>query len=341
MKAILLIFLTITLVYADDDFNSEKYQAMGRQQKFDKIWSKINENTQPYGWFSAFSLMTIFFENMKLSFDYYSDSMPEGRKKLIHSVGSVGLCEFVANSDPIANPYTGIFQGASHVLLRLSLAKQPDETKRLATQAFENFTPGLSMKILRDGVHAADTVAMFGVNGQASWDFFKNDFTTHIPVAEGLTLQLINWKFSQATKHTTKMGSKDWATYDQTGRKYDSPKFPYMLSFRPSEWAESLFPDDWQGPWQDELKKVPENFHLYDVMAMASPRSDLVNIGKIIVRKRFTASTWGDKNMFFRHQYWDDDLQVHPEWVDKDVKEVLESDNFHEAFLKKFGFAHP
>ena len=57
---------------------------------------------------------------------------------------------------------------------RLSLALEPD-TRRMTT------APGMGLKFSRDGVHSANLVAMFSVGGQESWNFFKNDFSNHIP----------------------------------------------------------------------------------------------------------------------------------------------------------------
>merc|ERR1711874_479381 len=41
-----------------------------------------------------------------------------------HSVGSVGKVEFVSSSQK----YTGLFQGASYGIVRISLAKEPSES---------------------------------------------------------------------------------------------------------------------------------------------------------------------------------------------------------------------
>ena len=57
---------------------------------------------------------------------------------------------------------------------RLSLALEPD-TEKL------NTAPGMGLKFLRDGVDSANLVAMYSVDGQESWNFFKNDFSNHIP----------------------------------------------------------------------------------------------------------------------------------------------------------------
>ena len=64
------------------------------------------------------------------------DELPAGRTKLIHSVGVVGRVVWVSLP---THPYTGIFTGANHGLLRLSLATEPDP-------ASATTIPGLALK---------------------------------------------------------------------------------------------------------------------------------------------------------------------------------------------------
>lgn len=344
MKAILLI-ITIASAFAitfcsDDDFSSAQYNALSRDQKFNKIWKRVNEDRSPYGWYSVFSLAKIFFEDMPPTFDFKSDDMPDGRLKLIHSVGAVGLVEFVAEKNESINPYTGIFKGCSHVVLRLSLAKEPDESKKTATGADDNFAPGFGIKFLRNGIHSGNTVAMFGVNGQASWNFFKNEFSNHISKANGIALQLLEKKFSQATPYTSQMGLKDMATYDQDGNNYSNNlRFPYKLIFRPTNESQSLYPDYWVENFLPQLEKIPVGLTLYDVLALEGPRTNPVKIGSLVVKLKFTRSNWGDKNLFFRHGYMDDDFAFHPEW--KNSQKMLNDPAFQQAFFEEFGYYHP
>lgn len=50
--------------------------------------SEVNKDTSSGKYPSAFELMGIYTEDMKVTMNYESDSMPKGRKKLIHSVGN-------------------------------------------------------------------------------------------------------------------------------------------------------------------------------------------------------------------------------------------------------------
>lgn len=58
----------------------------------------------------------------------------------------------------------------------MSSAAAPSKSQPLA--------PGFGLKFMRNGQDSANVVAMYGVDGQKdNWDFFANDFTTHIAPA--------------------------------------------------------------------------------------------------------------------------------------------------------------
>jgi len=282
--------------------------------------------------------MKIFFTDMKESFDIFSDNFVSDRKKYIHAVGVVGHTEFVASQDKKINPYSGIFStGCSYVILRMSCAKKPDESKITATGALDNFTPGFGIKFLRDGVPSGNTVSMYGVNGQASWNFFKHDFANHIPPAEGLALKALEKKFSSATEWTGFAGLKDIATYDQFGRDYSNNlKFPYKLIWRPNPELQTKFSDHWTQNFMTQLESLPAGTNIYSLLALESPFSDPVEIGKLNLVKPFTRSKFGDKDLFFRHGYMDDDFAFHPEWMAN-----FGTPEFQKGFKDKFGFEHP
>jgi hypothetical protein len=79
----------------------------------------------------------------------------EERKKLIHSVGVVARCKYVSTGD---HPYTGVWEGADNVIVRVSSAKAADASKPFVA-------PGVGVKFLRDNVHSGDYVAMYALDG--------------------------------------------------------------------------------------------------------------------------------------------------------------------------------
>ena len=118
---------------------------------------------------------------MNDSFDHPGDTlkglMQRARPKFIHSVGVTGHVKFIPNRN--AQHFTGLFrEGGDYGIIRFSSANKPDKSS-------QPLAPGFGLKFLRDGIDSANLVAMLGVDGQpGEWDFFANDFTTHIPPAK-------------------------------------------------------------------------------------------------------------------------------------------------------------
>lgn len=96
--------------------------------------------------------------------------MPIGRLKVTHPVGTMSKTEWIALKD---QPYTGMFKGSKHGVMRIS-----DTTA--TTPEVQKTVPGFGMKLLRDGMSSANVLAMFSFDGQTSFNFFKNRWTTHI-----------------------------------------------------------------------------------------------------------------------------------------------------------------
>ena len=75
----------------------------------------------------------------------------------------------------------------------------------------------------------ASQVAMFSLNGQQSWNFFRHDWTTHLPTP----LQYIRLlppgtlKFSTVTHNIRQVGTSDWAVAGEDGFRERHPRFPY------------------------------------------------------------------------------------------------------------------
>lgn len=137
------------------------------------------------------------------------DQMPKGalygtRSKLIHSQGAVATVKLTNSGN---HPFTGIFTGSDHGVVRLSAAAEPNSNEQL-------LAPGLGLKFLRDGIDSASLVAMYSVDGQDSFNFFKNDFSNHIPAAKSKSLIPVAAKFATVTNYVQSVGLSDWAQHD-------------------------------------------------------------------------------------------------------------------------------
>jgi len=309
--------------WAWQEASSPEYLALSAQQKHEILLSNVNEDTSSGAWPGLLDLPGIFTESMCPTLRQPGDDLPweEGifsdgwRVKYIHTVGAVGQVEW----RPVdGHSYSGMFSGGSHGWVRLSLAQQPSPPA-LKT------APGMGLKLLRSGRDSANLVAMFSVNGQESWNFFKNNFTNHIGPG-GPELIPLEIKFQEATNYISEVGLSDMARYDEAGAETDDPQFPFMLTFVPNK--ELGFPDEYVRPFTEDLVSVPADSLLYRVVARDQPLelggvdrhiADLVLVGGL------TTSMWGDQHLFFRHQDMAEDVMLRPEW---------------EPYLDKFGFEH-
>ena len=309
MRTAIILFFIIS--YAACDFSSQKYYNLKANNKMDLLWDKINQNNTPLGFYSTSALAGIFFEDMKTSFDIVGDELPAGRKKLIHTVGRVAKTEFISTKD---HPYTGIFEGCSNVLLRASVAKATDPSKNTAEGALANFTPGFGIKFLRDGFPSANLIAMYGVDGQNSWNFFKNDFSNHIPAATGGAVKALALKFSSGTPYVQNIGLKDLALINCKGEIRTKARYPFKLIFRPHKDLKTSHPDNYKIDYMDQLKNVKIGINIYDVYAIDQPNSTEKLIGSIKTTSNFMSSYWGDESLFFRHNLMEIDLAENKKW---------------------------
>jgi len=292
------------------EVSSAAYQALSAQAKADRLWSNCLEDKSSAQWFhrlaAIFKLIT---QPVCPVFRAPGDELAKNwngknRLKSIHPVGVVGKVQW---RDLGGHPYSGIFKGAQHGLARLSLALEPD-TGSMTT------APGIGLKFLRDGVDSANLVAMFSVGGQQSWNFFKNDFSNHIP-GISLSRQPLAAKFATATRNIRQVGISDWGRFGENGVEIKNPNFPYRLRFHPT--GNIRFPDNYVRPVTEDLVTIPSGSVLYQVYALDVPEElggKETRIADLVLTSKMVTSKWGDQHLFFRHQDMAEDLRLRPQW---------------------------
>merc|ERR1719419_1869715 len=316
LGSVITALLLISHCKAQDDTTSPEYIAKSAAEKSSIIMANIMEDTTGDDWYGILEMGGMFLEDMCPTFRAPGDELPfEGngiREKYIHTVGTVAQVEW---KDLGGHSYSGIFKGATNGYVRLSLAKEPVTT-------VQETAPGMGLKFLRDGIDSANLVAMYSVNGQDSWNFFKNDFTNHIGPA-GLDLVPLALKFSEATNYVSECALSNWASYGEDGAMASSLSFPFMLRFRPT--GEISFPDEYVNDFLVDLMSIPKGSTLYEVWALDIPEKmggTETHIADLVLTSDMTSSNWGDKHLFFRHQDMAEDVVLRPEW---------------EEYLDKFG----
>jgi len=305
------------------DYSGDAWQQKGAAEKKTALWAEVTRDTSPASFPSSIELGALFLESMDTSFDTVADDMPyQGpfdlirRKKLIHSVGSIAQAKWVSVG---SHPYTGVFTGSDHMLIRFSSAKPVAPN--------DNMTPGISLKFLRDGQKSANLVSMYSLSGQKSMNFFAHDFTNHVPnLGDDIpfALKALKNAFEKASKWPTMLALSDMASYDQSGNKVAQPEFPFRLVFSPNPSITAMFPETGNGDYVKDTMQLKAGTVLYDILAEDQPdennlnyeKSKPIKIGQIVLTTAPTSTNFGDTTLFFQHQRMDDDLAIHPEWVD-------------------------
>jgi len=322
MKPALALVLLLVGLACAADYHGDEWQEKSAEEKLDALWGEVTKDTTPANFPSSIELGVLFLESMGTSFDTAADDFPyQGpfdlvrRKKVIHSVGSIAKAKWISVG---SHPYTGVFTGADHMLVRFSSAKEVTPN--------ENITPGISLKFLRDGVKSANLMAMPSLMGQQSMNFFVHDFTNHVPSLNNppVAFKLMIKTFEKASKWFSMLGVSDMATYDQSGNEAATPVFPFRLVFSPNPTVTAMFPDTGDGNYVEYTQQLKEGTVLFDVYAEDEPdennlhyeKAMPVKIGQIVLTSSPTSTNYGDNILFFQHQRMDDDFAIHPEWVD-------------------------
>jgi len=315
-----LVFVFMYLCKSQTPYSGSVWESQTNDYKRSALTPSITNDTNSGSYPNIIEEAELFIEDMNTSFDNVGDDMPyqllgQRRPKLIHSVGVVANAVWT----PVPNNlgYTGIFKsGCNDMYVRLSCAQAPSASAG-------GYTPGLSIKCLRSGVKSANMFGMYSLQGQDSWNFFKNDLTNHVPDLgdnANFILKEIRATFLKASSWPVMIGLSDLAHYDQTGTNYTSPVFPFRLVFHPTTALHNQFPDaPSTQPFQEALQAgLQQPGPMYNVYAVVNPNDtpDLfVNIATISTVAPATTSYFGDTFMFFEHVRMENDFVYRPDWA--------------------------
>ena len=135
--------------------DTKDWQAMSAECKMENIWRLCLIDERRERFYTGWEFETFFAHDMNLSYDHVADTMPLGRIKKTHPVGTIAKMEWIPHPD---QPYTGMFTGSKNVLMRISetVKTTPEVTKTV---------PGFGLKLLRDGMYSANVLAMFSFDG--------------------------------------------------------------------------------------------------------------------------------------------------------------------------------
>lgn len=285
------------LVLPDD------YESFSAEKKADFLFAQF-ERTRftKLPALEAVNPLKFLFSHLMTKIDLVSDEAPSGYEKSIHAHGVAAKVAFEADD----NPYTGLFQGAPHGIIRLSLTSDPKG---------KDFAPGLALKLLVDGQPSRNISALYKLSGQGSnHNFFQNELSNIIPTQIDPKSLFSMGNFGRVTINPTKIAVNPFAAVDAKGEKIDNPNSPVQIYFVPNH---KLDMKTSAHDFRDDLLKIPEGTVLYDVYATSETGSNFrtidedrrdkaVKIGRLLTRSAFIASDFGDRRLFFRHYRYED-----------------------------------
>jgi len=316
---VIVLVLNLALILAQSTpFSGPTYQSEIADEKIQDLQTAILQDTNSGPWYS-FQEVELFLESMNVTFDTVADDMPyqflglQRRPKLIHSVGVVARATWRA----LPSPFTGVLgSGCKDVIVRLSLAHAAD--------ASNPYVPAISLKCLRSGLPSGNLFAMYSLQGQDSWNFFKHDLTNHVPdlsANSGIILEKLRARFAEASNYPVMIGLSNLASYSDNGTTVQNPKFPFRVIFHPYRAWHLYYPDSQPFvSFQEQLATTLTPSPLYQIYAQIEPDDDLtkfIQIGQLDLTSTATTSKFGDTLMFFQHTRMENDLNYRPDWAEK------------------------
>jgi hypothetical protein len=300
----------------------DSFESQTADEKLDYYWVRLSKNPKLTVEHPSFlEIVGNFFQSVRTSFDNWLPEMPKGRKKLIHTVGSVAKIEFeVKNS-----PYTGLLGNGVHKgFIRMGLAKTTDD---------DGIMPGTGWKFPRSGVPSGDFVAMHTLSPGQSWNFLKNNISNKLPVLTGggimgTALKLLENKFKEASPCAVQVGISDLAKYSSDGTEHNPPQFPYKLFFVPSNEVQRPEVKKTIPQIHDELNSITAGTKLFTVYACdkqtENEHEPITSVegscgasrllGTVKTISETICSEYGDKHFFIRHQRVEEDWMYKPQY---------------------------
>ena len=294
------------------DTSKRSYVSLTWKQKHDYIMKKVRQSSK-IGVYEAMKTMT---ESVLTSYENEWDVMPAGRLKTFHSVGAI--CPIKINIK--SSPFTGLLKaGQIEGLIRLGPAMD-------FTYGCGGMMPGGAMKFLRTNVTSGNTVFLNGLNPlpDGNHDFMSVPLSNHAgDDIKRFSTNLLARKFCQIGTCNTKVGISDLCTYDQDGYKYSNPVFPFKITLKPTgqvKFSKKTPPT--MEAFIHQFTRIPNHTRLYTLIASLHPwdKTGIV-LGDIELTSKCVTSTYGDKKLFFRHQYIEDDVKLRPQWADAYFKD--------------------
>jgi len=152
-----------------------------------------------------------------------------------------------------------------------------------------------------------------------SHNFFGVTLSNQLPpeIMSPITLRLVR-RFCTTRQCINKVGLSNICTFDQDGKEYPDPIFPFRVFLEPNKDLYNLFPHepmDSIRSFLDNFKNIPVGTKVYTIRAQRYPEDEGFVLGDIINTDECVSSYFGDKTLFFRHQWFVEDIALRPQWA--------------------------
>jgi hypothetical protein len=255
------------------------------------------------------------------SFTRTCDVFPEPKTKLVHTYGAVAKVRL-----EITNPqsgYTGIFATGGPAIARISLAEPLDNV-------VSGFIPGLGLKFLVQGAPSENIIVMRNLTAQVDaagapdHRIFKEWWANEFEAPSSLKMKLVKHVFENALKLLAARGAQHESPFYRglfglasVGQRSPSDvRTPRDIVLKPVVANTQATSGSTTIDFRDKLAALKEGDVLFEVVAKGSyrqgqffegrnPRAsgdEEVPIGRLVLESNFTASSFGDRMLFFKHR---------------------------------------
>jgi hypothetical protein len=246
-----------------------------------------------------------------------NDQMGRNRTKTAHQIGVVAEASWVSAGE---HPYTGLFEsGAELGVIRLS-------DSGFLFDDIDESNPSFAVKFLIDGQESANLMFAIDWNQTPGKDFFPKDdegipkaFTNHPrPFEDRDSCERVVQaaKLSQGSAFPFSTGTSAMAMFNLDGSEVEKAEFPYELRAYVNTEVIPEFDSQSQMDYIGSIAASGDE-PLFTIYAKQDPESEEELIGYIHTSSDMTTSTFGDDQLFFRHQAFNRDMRLMKQQGDK------------------------
>lgn len=313
---------------------------MDARSKRDALWQRLQEDpAQGEPGYADKNKLIDYGRSMDFSklINHAEDTHAAGDEKVICSAGGA-VAQVRFDWRPHARrSLTGLFRQADFGIIRCSSVTKPQAPSMWSP--VPAMVPMVGLKFFRDGngVPSGNAVLAHKKSGHKDNNFMavaiSNHFTENVQWPFSKVLEV----FRKYSDFPTFSGLAEFAALSQDGQKEEKPCAPYCLVLVPPERLRKrtmgVTPS-----LADQLKDVGAGDVFYEAYAVMEPVETgrdgraptavctaaalagcgetpaLWRVGELRLETPFLSSLFGDRELFFKHELFDWDLQLRPDW---------------------------